>query len=369
MAKLFEIFKAGTRADNNGRTVTITEADVAGAAAAYDPALHEAPLVVGHPKTDAPAYGWVSGLHADGGVLSADFAQVDDDFAGLVNDGRYKKVSASFYPPDSPSNPKPGSWYLRHVGFLGAQPPAVKGLSAVSFAEDDVYVEFSEHAHRRTASIFRRLREWLIEQYGTAAADKVVADWEIRDIDEMADWKPEQPAPAFADPETPTQPQTRDEKETDMSLEQQLAEEKAAREAAEKKAADAQAELKRLQDEQEQDLRNGAHQKNAEFAEGLVKAGRLKPADKDLVVQVLDFAEYPEHTTADFGEGEAKQPLSEALRTFLGAVLPKQDLGGRLAPSRPAVDFAEGMSHHERALAYQKQHACSYEEAARATAD
>ena len=137
MKKLFEIFKSGTRTDNNGRKVTITDADVAQAAAAYDPKLHEAPLVIGHPKTDAPAYGWVGSLQADGGVLSADFAQMDDDFVSLVQSGRYKKVSASFYPPDSPSNPKPGSWYLRHVGFLGAPPPAVKGLSAINFAADD----------------------------------------------------------------------------------------------------------------------------------------------------------------------------------------------------------------------------------------
>lgn len=368
MKKFFEIFKSGTRTDNNGRTVTITEADVAQVAAAYDPKLHEAPLVIGHPKTDAPAYGWVGGLQADGGVLSADFAQMDDDFVGLVQSGRYKKVSASFYPPDSPNNPKPGSWYLRHVGFLGAQPPAVKGLSAINFAEDDVYVEFSEYAHRRAASIFRRLREWLIEQYDTATADKVVADWEIRDIDEMADWKPTDSEPAFADPINPDLKPNHDEKETSMSPEEQLAAEKAAREAAEKKAAAAEAELKHLQDEQEKDLRDGAHQQNAEFAEGLVKEGRLKPADKDLVVQVLDFAEYPEHTTADFGEGSAKKPLAEALRAFLGAVLPKQNLGGTFAQGRPTMDFAEGMSHHERALAYQQANHCSYEEAARRTA-
>ena len=263
MKKFFEIFKSGTRTDNNGRTVTITDADVAQAAAAYDPKLHEAPLVIGHPKTDAPAYGWVGGLHADGGVLSADFAQMDDDFVGLVQSGRYKKVSASFYPPDSPSNPKPGSWYLRHVGFLGAQPPAVKGLSAINFAEDDVYVEFSEYAHRRAASIFRRLREWLIEQYDTATADKVVADWEIRDIEESADWKPEPPTPAFADPATPTDPETHENKETPMSPEEQLTAEKAAREQAEAKAAAAEAELKRLQDEQDRDLREGKHEQNA----------------------------------------------------------------------------------------------------------
>lgn len=84
-----------------------------------------------------------------------------------------------------------------------------------------------------------------------------------------------------------------------MSLEQELAAEKAAREAAEKKAAESQAELKKLQDEQHAALRDGAHEQNAEFAEGLVKEGRLKPADKDLIVKVLDFAEYPDDVTAD----------------------------------------------------------------------
>ena len=375
MKKFFEIFKSGTRTDNNGRTVTITDADVAQAAAAYDPKLHEAPLVIGHPKTDAPAYGWVGGLHADGGVLSADFAQMDDDFVGLVQSGRYKKVSASFYPPDSPSNPKPGSWYLRHVGFLGAQPPAVKGLSAINFAEDDVYVEFSEYAHRRAASIFRRLREWLIELYDTATADKVVADWEIRDIEESADWKPEPPTPAFADPATPTDPETHENKETPMSPEEQLTAEKAAREQAEAKAAAAEAELKRLQDEQDRDLREGKHEQNAEFAEALVKEGRLKPADKALMVQVLDFADYPEQTSVEFGEGST---IGEALRQFLRGlpeVLPSGHHAKGAAPAATgglSADFAEAanpdaLSHHERAVALAEKEGITYEEAARRT--
>lgn len=378
----YEIFRAGTRTDNNGQTVTISEADVAAAAAAYDPGLHEAPIVVGHPKTDAPAYGWVGGLSASGGTLTADFAQVDDSFAGLVRDGRYKKVSASFYPPDSPNNPKPGVWYLRHVGFLGAQPPAVKGLQPVSFAEDDVYVEFSEVAHRRAASIFRRLRDWLIEQYDIATADKVVSDWEIRDIEETAAWKTTSdpaPLPAFADPQSNQDHEPN--KEDDMATEEQLAAEKAAREKAEAEAEQAKADLKKLQDEQEKGKRDAAHQQNADFAESLVKQGRLKPADKGLVIQALDFAEYPDHTTADFGEGEAKKPLGAALRDFLSAVLPGQLPTGELAKgsvtsaaagSLPA-DFAEAanpeaLSHHERAVALSRKEGISYADAARRTA-
>ena len=122
-----EIFRAGTRADNNGRNVTITPDDVSAIAAHYDKTKHEAPIVVGHPSTNAPAFGWVDKLTAENGVLYADFAEVDGDFADLVRKGRYKKVSASFYPPKHANNPDPGVYYLRHVGFLGAHPPAVKG--------------------------------------------------------------------------------------------------------------------------------------------------------------------------------------------------------------------------------------------------
>ena len=175
----YEIFRAGTRTDANGNTVTITEADLAAAAQAYDPKVHEAPIVVGHPKADAPAYGWVKSLGVQNGVLTADFAQVDEGFADLVKAGRYKKVSASFYPPTSPNNPKPGVWTLRHVGFLGAQPPAVKGLSAISFAEGEVYVEFAEDAHLQTASLLSRFRDWFIGRFGLEEADKVLPDWQI----------------------------------------------------------------------------------------------------------------------------------------------------------------------------------------------
>lgn len=370
----YEIFRAGTRTDANGNTVTITEADLAAAAQAYDPKVHEAPIVVGHPKADAPAYGWVKSLGVQNGVLTADFAQVDEGFADLVKAGRYKKVSASFYPPTSPNNPKPGVWTLRHVGFLGAQPPAVKGLSAISFAEGEVYVEFAEDAHLQTASLLSRFRDWFIGRFGLEEADKVLPDWQIEAIKELAA-VPQTHAPAEFT-ESPPPPENHENKETPMSLEQELAAEKAAREAAEKEAAESKAKLKKLQDEQHNALRDGAHEQNVEYAEGLVKTGRLKPADKDLVVKVLDFAEYPADVTADFGEGSKKQPLSDALRAFFTAVLPKQIQGGEMAkgetPSGLAADFAEAsdpeaLSHHQRALALAAKEGIPYEEAARRT--
>lgn len=132
-----EIFRPGTHTAMGGQSITFGEADLAATAAAYDPSVHEAPLVVGHPATDHPAWGWVQSLAVEGDRLVADAHQVDPAFAEAVGAGRYKKMSAAFYPPDSPANPTPGRYYLRHVGFLGAQPPAVKGLRSAAFGDDD----------------------------------------------------------------------------------------------------------------------------------------------------------------------------------------------------------------------------------------
>jgi len=134
MNPTIEIFHAGRHTAHSGAVVEITSADLAESAAAYDPGASEAPVVVGHPATNGPAHGWVKKLHVANGRMEAELDQVDPEFMEMVRAGRYKKISAAFYSPSSPDNPTPGKWYLRHVGFLGAQPPAIKGLRSVVFA-------------------------------------------------------------------------------------------------------------------------------------------------------------------------------------------------------------------------------------------
>lgn len=128
------IFRAGTHTSAEGARLTFTEADLDAIVASYDPAVHEAPLVLGHPKHDDPAYGWVRSLRRAGPDLEATVDFSDASFAEQVRTA-YKKRSASFYLPDAPENPKPGTYYLRHLGLLGAQPPALKGLRPASFAD------------------------------------------------------------------------------------------------------------------------------------------------------------------------------------------------------------------------------------------
>ena len=210
MPNLIEIFRGGTHTDMRGTTLAFGESEIVDIAAAYDPALSEAPIVIGHPRTDAPAYGWVKSLSARGDRLYAEPDQVDAAFAELVESGRYKKVSACFYRPAAPANPKPGAYYLRHVGFLGAQPPAVKGLAPVEFAEspedDLLLVEFADHESvsllSRVLSLFRGVRDYIVERDGTEKADAVIPNGVLESMKEQATVAlvlPPDPEPAYSE--------------------------------------------------------------------------------------------------------------------------------------------------------------------------
>jgi hypothetical protein len=182
-----EIFRSGKHTASDGRVFTFTDEQLKASAAAYDPAVHEAPFVVGHPKNDSPAYGWGKSLAFADGKLQLVGDQVDPAFQELVTAGRFKKVSASFYAPDAPENPKPGTYYLRHVGFLGAQAPAVKGLKAASSRPSEQgVIEFMDWSQRDIATLFRGLRDWIIGKFGKDEADKVIPSYMVDSIQEDA---------------------------------------------------------------------------------------------------------------------------------------------------------------------------------------
>lgn len=131
-----EVFRTGSFTDMSGQQQTITEATLRDLASGYDRELAPAPVVIGHPQIDAPAYGWVESLHVQDGVLKATLEETSTEFADMVKAGRYKRVSISMFAPKGAANPKPGAFYLKHVGFLGATAPAVPGLKPVRFAGD-----------------------------------------------------------------------------------------------------------------------------------------------------------------------------------------------------------------------------------------
>ena len=178
------IFKPGKHTSAGGTSLEFQESDLQAAVNAYDPAIHEAPIVVGHPKDNGPAYGWVGALEYDDKGVHALPRQVQEDFQEQVQAGRYKKVSASFYLPDAPGNPAPGSLYLRHVGFLGAAPPAIKGLEPVQFSDtEEGVVEFNEIANTVMGETLSRLREWIIDKFSRDEADNVIPKSAIEELE------------------------------------------------------------------------------------------------------------------------------------------------------------------------------------------
>lgn len=127
MTKWFAVFKTGKHTNSKGIQKEYNTSDLDGIVNRYKPEEYEAPIVVGHPKTDSPAYGWIEKLKRVGDVLYAYPKQVVQEFADAVKQGLYKNRSVALNADGS----------LRHVGFLGATPPAVTGLPPVEFKGDD----------------------------------------------------------------------------------------------------------------------------------------------------------------------------------------------------------------------------------------
>ena len=133
-----EVFRSGTHQDSSGRENEYSAGSIEDIARIYNNAIAKdesrmAPLVKGHPESNSPAYGWVERLARRGNRLLARLKELSPEILRSVKDGKYKKISIALYP----------DLMLRHVGLLGAVPPAVKGLKNVEFADEEDYKEFS----------------------------------------------------------------------------------------------------------------------------------------------------------------------------------------------------------------------------------
>ncbi|HRD49776.1 MAG TPA: peptidase [Candidatus Contendobacter sp.] len=313
-----QIFKAGTHTASSGQTLTFTAADLAATAAAYDATAFAAPLVVGHPALDEPAYGWVKTLAHVEGALEATPEQLDPQFADLVKAGRYRKISAAFFMPNAPNNPVPGVYSLRHVGFLGAVAPALKGLRPPAFANTDegvIELEFSESPPAPHAS-------------------------PSHPVD------PDMPNPAVVD--------------------DPLAAEKAALAQREAAIAAREAALNA-------EKAGAARAADAAFADALIREGRVLPRDRAGLVAV--FAALNGLAPLEFAEGGevVKRTPRAALDQFLKTLPVQVDFSERSAAEPTSADTTAAftaphgyavdptnLSLHTRALAYQVAHNTDY---------
>ena len=69
----FEIFKTGTHTSDKGVTKDYSMDDLNFIASNYKPDEDEAPIVIGHPQDNEPAFGWTDSLSvSEDGKLIAD---------------------------------------------------------------------------------------------------------------------------------------------------------------------------------------------------------------------------------------------------------------------------------------------------------
>lgn len=183
----FEIFTAGKHTDSKGQEANFSKTDLAQVVANFAP--KKAPLVIGHPKMDDPAWGWASELKIEGDKLFAKAEEVSADFAQAVQDKRYPNRSVRLVKTEK-------GFELGHIGFLGGKPPAVDGLKWQFSAEEVEAVEFefaaseqietlSLHSTGVLVSLMSNLKTFLTDRFGSETAKQVIPEWEAEHLKEQ----------------------------------------------------------------------------------------------------------------------------------------------------------------------------------------
>lgn len=365
-----EAFKVGKVTDMAGVEHDFSEADLEDLNEGIHEQLkagYQPPMVKGHPKVDDPRVGSVVDSKVENGVLKVKLDDVSNDFAEEVKKGGFKYLSASVY-----SNLKKG---LRHLGALGAHAPAMKGMAPLCFGEgmfaeadkgvteQDVCMFAESFAWDRLvpASVFERLiwklgslgslfrsqREQLIEKEGIEAADKIIPEYAVKDIESVRNVikdsnnfpkqaptvtaTEEKPASSFAENETNgstplengeqnPQPTTPPHDEPTASIPEGNSSE-AARLSEENAALKAENDALKADKLAAERLRAGAA-----FSETLDKAiadGRCNQVLKDNLMKVFGVCqEVPVDGEGCFGEGDDRVNVADVLADTVAA-LPK----------------------------------------------
>lgn len=329
--KEIEIFRTGKHTASNGSQFEFTAQDLQEIAESYDPQNFRASLVCGHPKDDHPAWGVVKGLRVVGDRLKATVEKIAPQFVEWVRDGRYHSISPSFYLRESPSNPTPGKLHLKHIGALGAVPPAVKGLEPLSMSESVEEMAFSsildgaefmgsedegEDPLDAAQTLFRKLREFLISEYDIETADRVLPNELIDEIDEDEEYAPLSLVKELGDLLWGMQNQVsrsdyNEPTMTEEELQAKLAEIEA-REAAfaekEQAIAAREAEIAAYSEQlRDRDINSQV--------DALIAEGRVLPAEKQRLVAFMQAL--PTDTEIEFGEEGEKQDAIAAFVSLL----------------------------------------------------
>lgn len=326
LAGWVEVFRAGSHTDSKGKACAFSHADLDQMVANHK--LGAAPAVIGHPKEADPAYAWVDSYKREGDSLFAKFKDINPAFEAGVGSGAYRNRSVSVYPD------KQHGWRVRHVGWLGAVPPAIDGLQAVAFAAAEAEcMEFAAPGYalawslESIATLLRGLREQTIERDGIEAADKSLPQWAIDTATEQAQIarrafeEADAPNPFFSKTDNPGGSMSFTQEQLDAAKDQAR---KEAKDQAAVEFAATQAQLIKLQSERQ------SERIRAQIA-GWKATGHVTPAEEHGLVEFMvavEGAEAEFSFSAADGK-EAKKTPAQFFADFMASRAPVVKLGKR----------------------------------------
>ncbi len=301
MKKKIPFIRTGKFTDKNGTPVEITSGSldkIISSTRSYPYQNGEFPVVIGHPKEDSPAWGWINSnsLIKEKNVLSAlaDENSFAAEFREWLGKKLYKTVSVSLRP----------DWSIKHIGFLGAQPPAVTGLPAVEFAssDSDIIIELSESELPQKqlgilSSIFTSLKNYFIEKEGEEKAEELIPSSSLDEMSAPSETKPEDKADEPSQEETPAD-DVEDERPQDETAPAKKKKEKNFSE----KFIALQEELKAARDEAKKLKRDNRRKEHLAFCESMDAVTKIKPAERETVLGLMELLD--SSPVMEFAEGD-----------------------------------------------------------------
>lgn len=361
-----EAFASGEHTDASGITKTWDHKDLEEIATKYNAVAEKqpAPVVLGHPEHDAPAYGWISAAKVVGDKLKLKLTELNKDFISALKSGAYKTRSISLYDDN----------VIRHLGFLGGSQPAIKGLKPLSFTENKPYKTFSEVINMPTKvevttnvadlekelSWYKKLFNIFKVETSKNFSDPVVPtvavvvpastvvekeDGKAKDKETVAEGKTE-----GADGETKEAVATENKepvkvdtavvvsKEEIATVKDEANTDQKENELLKNKVAELEGKLDAMTKAVENKKVEAQIEGNRAFCESLIKAGKLRPADLEIEVENLNQRDQidsirPVDGISDFSEAASKSKV-EQYKAYLtskpkvcefGEVLPASD--------------------------------------------
>ena len=361
-----DVCRTGTWRTMAGEAVAVDAARLDRIAAAYA-AGDPAPVVVGHPDTNAPAYGWVEGLRRAGDRLQARLRDLAPAFRSAVEAGRYAGRSIKF-----------NGDRLVHIGFLGGVAPAVDGLAPTQFADDGAGQQFafatdaggaladgvSWHwiGWRSVLGIVRGLRERIVEAEGVEAADRAIPEYEIDGIERAAREAEEAAqgarfaAPGAADPITDTDTEPSQQEDDPVSGANDIAADLAAArtelDGREAEVAAREAALAAAERLQAAEAAIGPH----------VEAGRVLPGERARLAALLTALPQGDDAAISFAsaDGEVRETPAAAFEAFLAGLPRRVEYAARAggpAPEQDRIEDSEAIAGEAQILLAQARDA------------